>query len=71
MKRHYSYSNAQMVLKLEMFVSLVDFMDVLMYTYQGDGNQSLIAPEAGHFKIQTLCAESLDLMVSNLHLSLV
>ena len=66
----YSSSNAQMVLKLEMFVSLVDIMHVLMCSYQGSGNQLLTAQVAGHFKIQKLCAESLDIMVSNLELSL-
>ena len=68
MTRHNNSSNAQMVLKLEMFISLEDILEVLMCSNQGSGNQLLIAQVAGHFKIQKLCAESLDIMVSNLQL---
>ena len=50
-----------MVLKLEMF----NIVGLCTCSYQGDGNQLLIAQVAGHFKIQKLCAESLDIMVSN------
>ena len=50
-----------MVLKLEMF----NIVGLCTCSYQGDGNQLLIAQVAGHFKIQKLCAESLDVMVSN------
>ena len=61
---HYSFSNAQMVLKLEMFAGV----GLCRYSCQGSGNQLLIAQVPGHFKIQKLCAESLDLMVSSLQL---
>ena len=50
-----SYSNVQMVLKLEMLV-----MDLGWCSYLGSGNQLLIAQVAGHYKIQKLCADNLD-----------
>ena len=66
-----------MDLKLEMFVlsmivmtmtmTMMDVcMDILRCSYQGSGNQLLIAQGAGHEKIQMLCAESLGIKVSSL-----
>ena len=51
---------------MEMFVSaVIDMsmtidvcMDILRCSNQGSGNQLLIAPVAGHFKILKLCAEN-------------
>ena len=54
--------NAQMDLKLEIFVSI---MDISKCSYQGAGNQSLMAQGAGQFIIQKLCADSLGIMVSD------
>ena len=50
---------------MEIFVS-VGMMDILRCSYQGAGNQLLIAQGAGHIIIQKLCADSLGIMVSNL-----
>ena len=58
MTRHYISSNAQMVLKLEMFDIYI--VGLCKCSYQGDGNQLLITQVVGHFKIQKLCADSLD-----------
>ena len=41
-------------------------MDTLRCSYQGSGNQLLIAQGAGHEKIQMLCADRLGIKVSSL-----
>ena len=49
---------------MEIFVS-VGIMDISRCSYQGAGNQLLIAQGAGHIIIPKLCADSLGITVSN------
>ena len=56
-----------MDLKLEIFFSAIVYIipeDVLMCSYQEAGHQLLIHQSAGHYKIQMLCVNSWDIMVS-------
>lgn len=68
--------NAQMGLKLEIFVSaILDMtthtdvcMDILRCSYLGAGCQLLLAQRSGHYIIQMLCAKSLGIKVCIVYL---